>query len=79
MERDLEMRKIGGGEEEEEGEGEGERGGDGWREGKRDSGVGSGVGSVSEAGSVREEEGEEGDVSPVDGKAEKVRTSWWVR
>ncbi len=81
VERDIEMRKIG--DEEEEG-GEGEVGGYGRREGRRDSGVGNVLGSVSEVGVVREvevvegREGE-GDVSPVEGKAEKVRTSWWVR
>ena len=63
-ERDIEMRKIGGGEEE--------------GEGKRDSGVGSlsdgAVVREVEDGWVGEYEGE-----PVDAKKAKVRTSWWAR
>ena len=71
MEREIEMRKIGGEEGEEE-----------WEEGKRSSAVGGGSDGavVREVEVVEGREGEgEGEGVPVDGKVEKGWTRWWTR
>ena len=70
-EREIEMRKIGGEEGQEE-----------WGEGKRDCGVGrEGDGAVVREMEVMEgREGEgEGEEATVDGKAGKAWTRWWTR